>query len=113
MATLTSRHRAAIGVAVALTLAALTGCGVRLRDASLLDRCAILLQEAFPGADIKVTKAEAVTPPSDTIAATVVAVRAVRRDVAPGSTPLREVAAECRFDQGILSGFRWTRGPLR
>jgi hypothetical protein len=113
MAPLASRHRAAAAIAIALALSALASCGVRLRDASLLDRCGILLQEAFPGGDIKVTKQEAMTPPADSIAAIAVAVRGIRRNVAPGSIPLREVAAECRFDQGILTGFRWTQGPLR
>jgi hypothetical protein len=113
MATPASRRRAAAAIAVVLALPALAACGVRLRDASLLDRCGILLQEAFPGGDIKVTKQEAVTPPTDSLAATVVAVRGVRRNVAPGGIPLREVAAECRFDQGILIDFRWTQGPLR
>jgi hypothetical protein len=113
MASPAFRRRAAAAIAIVLALPALAGCGVKLRDASMLDRCGILLQEAFPGGDIKVTKQEAVTPASDTLAATVVAVRGVRPDIAPGGTPLREVAAECRFDQGILTGFRWTHGPLR
>jgi hypothetical protein len=113
MATLTSRCRAAAAVGLVLALAALAGCGVRLRDASLLDRCGTLLQDAFPGGGIKVTKQEAVTPPTDSVAAIVVAVRGIRRNVAPDGIPLREVAAECRFDQGILTDFRWTQGPLR
>jgi hypothetical protein len=113
MATTTSRRRAAAAVVLVLALAALAGCGVRLRDASLLDRCGLLLQEAFPGGSIKVTKEEAVTPPDDSLAAIVVAVRGIRRNVAPDGIPLREVAAECRFEQGILAGFHWTQGPLR
>jgi hypothetical protein len=109
MSTLTSR-RCAAAIVLAVTLA---GCGVRLRDASLFDRCGSIMQEAFPGGDIMVTKQEAATPPSESIAAVVVAVRGVRRNVEPGGIPLHELAAECRFDEGILTGFHWTQGPLR
>jgi hypothetical protein len=40
-------------------------------------------------------------------------VHGVRRNVAPGGVLQRELAVECRFDEGILIGFRWTQGPLR
>jgi len=96
-----------------LTAVVLAGCGVRLRDESLLDRCGDLMQEAFPGGDIKLTKKEVANETTSSIAAIVVAVEGERRNVPAGGEPLRDVAAECRFENGILTGFRWTKGPLR
>ena len=40
-------------------------------------------------------------------------VEGVRKDVPAGGFVLRDVAVECRFDNGVLTGFRWTQGPLR
>lgn len=91
---------------------ALTGCGARLREASLLDRCADFMAEAFPGGNIKPTRKEVVNESTPSIAGVVAAVEGERRNVAPGSVPLREIAAECRFENGILTGFRWTKGPI-
>jgi hypothetical protein len=99
--------------ALCLGLLALAGCGLRLREASPLDRCAELMQEAFPGGDIKPTKKEVADEATASIAAVVARVEGERRNVPAGGQPLRDVAAECRFDNGILTGFRWTKGPLR
>lgn len=96
-----------------LALPALAGCGTRLRDESLLDRCADVMEEAFPGGGIKVTGKEAAPQQGESVASVVVRVQAFRRNVAAGGIPLRDVVAECRFDEGILTGFRWTQGPLR
>jgi len=106
-------RRIAAALALVLAVPALAGCGVRLREASLSDRCGRLMQEAFPGGDVTVTTQEAVTPPTAGLAAAVVVVHGVRRNVAPGGVLQRELAVECRFDEGILIGFRWTQGPLR
>ena len=105
--------RASAIAVVWLTAVVLAGCGVRLRDESLLDRCGDLMQEAFPGGDIKLTKKEVANETTSSIAAIVVAVEGERRNVPAGGEPLRDVAAECRFENGILTGFRWTKGPLR
>jgi hypothetical protein len=99
--------------AAAVLLAVLAGCGVRLREESLLDRCGDVMEQAFPGGGIKITRKEIPSQATDSIATTIVAVEGTRRNVAPGGVPLRDVAAECRFNEGILTGFRWTRGPLR
>ena len=96
-----------------LTALVLVGCGVRLRDESLLDRCGDLMQQAFPGGDIKLTKKEVANETTSSIAAIVVAVEGERRNVPAGGEPLRDVAAECRFENGVLTGFRWTKGPFR
>ncbi|HEV2546824.1 MAG TPA: hypothetical protein VGU20_05775 [Stellaceae bacterium] len=92
---------------------ALAGCGLRLREATPLDRCAELMQQAFPGGDIKPTKKEVVEETAPSIATVVARIEGERRNVAAGGVPRRDVAAECRFENGILTGFRWTKGPLR
>ncbi len=104
--------RAALIALLPLALG-LAGCGVKLREESLLDRCGGLMQQAFPGGNIEVTKKQLVPQETQSFATTIVAAEGRRRDLAPGPVPLRAVAVECRFDDGILTGFRWTKGPLR
>jgi hypothetical protein len=98
--------------ALALAMPA-RGCGVRLADEGLLERCADVMQLAFPGGDITVTKQEALAPPTASIASFAAAVEGVRLKLPEGSPLRRDVAAECTFDNRILTGFRWTKGPLR
>jgi hypothetical protein len=105
-------RRARFLVLLPLALA-LAGCGVELRQESLLVRCGQLMQQAFPGGGIEVTKTALVPEATRSIATSVVAAQGTRTEVAPGSMVLRDVAVECRFDDGILTGFRWTKGPLR
>ena len=99
---------------VLLTLAAalLAGCG--LREASLSDRCGELMQEAFPGGKIKVTNAEVMADPAGASVTSMIAkVDGRRSNVAEGDVVARDVAVECRFEDNILTGFRWTAGPLQ
>ena len=96
-----------------LAALALAGCGLSLREASPLDRCAELMQQAFPGGDIKPTKKEVAEEATPSIATVLARVEGERRNVAAGGVPLRDVGVECRFENGILTGFRWTKGPLR
>ena len=98
-------------VLLGLAAALLGGCG--LREASLSDRCGELMQDAFPGGRIKVMKAEAAPDPAGASVSSMVATASgVRRNIAEGDVLARDVAAECRFEDGILTGFRWTAGPL-
>jgi hypothetical protein len=99
--------------ALCLALLALAGCGLRLREASPLDRCADLMQEAFPGGHIKPMKKEVVEETAPSIATIIARVEGERRNVGEGGAPRRDVAVECRFENGILTGFGWTKGPLR
>ena len=90
----------------------LGGCGVR--EASLSDRCGALMQDAFPGGKIKVTKAEVTADPAGTsVTSMIAAVGGVRPDVPEGNVLARDVAVECHFEDNILTGFRWTAGPLQ
>ncbi|HXY99338.1 MAG TPA: hypothetical protein VEI03_05025 [Stellaceae bacterium] len=85
----------------------------KVREESPTERCGELMQYAFPGGDIEVTKTSVLPVETESIATVVAAAEGTRKNLAPGGVPLREVAVECRFDDGILTGFRWTKGPLR
>ena len=84
------------------------GCGVS-RDVGLAGRCADIMQRAFPSADIQIGKSEASATGLTTIVARV---EGVRGDMPPDGPLTRELAVECQFDNNILTGFRWTAGPL-
>ncbi len=80
------------------------------RDVGLAERCADIMRRAYPSAMIDITKSEA----SATSLTTIVAkAEGVRTDL-PVDSPLpRDLAVECRFDENVLTGFRWTAGPTR
>jgi len=66
------------------------------------------MQRAFPSASIEVGKSDA----SATGLTTIVAhVEGTRTDMPAGGSLTRDLAVECRFDDNILTGFRWTAGP--
>jgi hypothetical protein len=74
----------------------------------MADRCADLMQQAYPGADIDITKREAAATSLTTIVAHVEG----ERTNLPSPPPVaRHLAVECKFDNNILTGFRWTAGP--
>jgi len=85
-----------------------SGCGVT-RDVGLAERCADTMLRAFPSANIEIGKSEA----SATGLTTIIAhVEGVRTDMPPEGPLTRDLAVECQFDNNILTGFRWTAGPL-
>jgi hypothetical protein len=104
--------------ALALLLV-LAGCGTgerlkKLQEASLSERCAQAMQDAFPGAEIEVKGQQTTTATAQQSLATVTITVEGRREKLPANSALRhDVAVECRFDDGILTGFRWTKGPLQ
>jgi len=99
-------------LAVAGMIAGLAGCG--LREASLSDRCGEMMEAAFPGGKIKVTTAEVTADPQGASVTSMIAkVGGQRRNVAEGAVVARDVAVECHFQDNILTGFRWTQGPLQ
>jgi hypothetical protein len=64
---------------------------------------------AFPSANIEIGKSGA----SATGLTTIIAhVEGVRTDMPPEGPLTRDLAVECQFDDNILTGFRWTVGPL-
>jgi predicted small secreted protein len=80
-----------------------------LGSVSLTDRCADFMRRAFPDTAIDVTDRQ-VTVDAET---TVVAIAADRRDVPENGLYARKIGVECRFANGVLTGFRWTSGPIR
>jgi hypothetical protein len=91
-----------------LCLAA-AGCALP-RDVGLAERCADLMRRAYPTATIEITRSEA----SPTSLTTILArVEGARTGIPEGAPLPRDLAVECRFDQNVLTEFRWTAGPLR
>ena len=66
------------------------------------------MRRAYPSAAIDVTKTEATATSLTTIVANA---EGVRTDVPAGAPVPRDLAVECRFDENIMTGFRWTAGP--
>lgn len=97
---------------VSAILAASSLClvgGCRLAPVGgMAERCADLMRRADPGADIDITNSGAAATSITTIRAHV---EGVRRDLPPHASVPRHLAVECRFDGGILTGFKWTKGP--
>ena len=66
------------------------------------------MRRAYPNAVIDITKSDASATSLTTIVANA---EGVRTDL-PADSPLRrDLAVECRFEENILTGFRWTAGP--
>lgn len=74
----------------------------------MADRCAQIMISAYPGADIDITKREAAATSLTTIVAHV---EGDRTNLPPEAAIARHLAVECKFDNNILTGFRWTAGP--
>jgi hypothetical protein len=90
-------------------LCSAAGCGIQ-RDAGTAERCADIMRRAFPSATIDTTKTQA----SATSLTTIIAkAEGVRTDLPPDASLARDLAVECRFDDNILTEFRWTAGPTR
>lgn len=106
------RRVAGIAVLLFCTLA-LWGCGVRVRAETPLDRCGALMQEAYPGGEIKVTHKALVSRPTESLGTEIAQAEGEREKLPKDSALPRDVAVECRFDDGVLTGFHWTKGPLR
>jgi hypothetical protein len=97
------------GRLAALALAALAaGCNTLPHDVSLAARCAAIMQEAFPGADLKIGKEDSAALSITDVEATVTA---ERTDLPKDARMGRDLGVSCRFHNSILVGFRWTRGP--
>ncbi|HEX7966660.1 MAG TPA: hypothetical protein VF502_00460 [Stellaceae bacterium] len=109
MTAMTRRCAAAV---LMLGLLPLAGCGIR--EASLGDRCADAMKQAFPGGSIKVTNSQVAQDSTGaSLTAMIARVDGVRTEV-PAEGPLaRDVAVECRFEENVLTSFRWTAGPLQ
>ena len=78
------------------------------RNIGFAERCGDIMRRAYPNAAIDITKSES----SATSLTTIVAkAEGVRTDLPADSPLLHDLAVECRFDENILTGFRWAAGP--
>lgn len=76
---------------------------------SLIDRCSDFMHRAYPDSGIDIVGSHVATDAENAV----VTVAGVRSDVPADSAYARDVAVECRFAGGVLTGFRWTAGPIR
>ena len=105
--------------AIAGVLVVLAGCSrmseagfdakMKLGSVSMVDRCSDFMSRAFPDGDIDVVGSHVDTGMQSAL----VTVQGVRKGVPDNSSYARNVAVECRFEDGILTGFRWVAGPIR
>ena len=98
---------ATAGAGLCLVGALVTGCA-GVRDIGLAERCAEIMQLAFPSSAIEIGKSDAAATSLTTIVAHV---EGTRTDMPAGGPLVRDLAVECRFDNNILTSFRWTAGP--
>jgi hypothetical protein len=90
-------------------LLSLAGCGLEstsLRDESPADRCAKVMRQAMPKAEIVITAAKAAGDQTRDLNA----IRATAEGTVKGKTP-GPVAMECVFHNGILVAVTWIAGP--
>ncbi len=99
---------------------ALAACGIErppeIRNTGLGDRCADYLRMSYPGIQIvvKLQHTDVATTTNGALGLMIVDVQGVRPDIpATGGFLANEVAARCRFENGVLTQFRWTKGPFR
>ena len=105
--------------AATCALLVLAGCGrmsevgfdtkMAFGSVSMTDRCGDFMNRAFPNGDIEIVGSHIDT----SMQSTLVTVQGVRDSVLENSPYARSVAVECRFDSGVLTGFRWIAGPIR
>jgi hypothetical protein len=95
------------GVVIAAGFGALAACHAVPRG-GLAERCADVMRQAYPVADIDVTERTAVAKSLTTVVARVVG---ERTNLPANAAIARHLAVECTFDNDVLTGFRWTAGP--
>jgi hypothetical protein len=87
----------------------LAGCGgISIRDASPADRCASIMQEAMPKAEIEIASKSAAGDPTSDLNTLVAHVQGTVKG-ASGS----DIAMDCVFHNGVLTSIRWIAGPER
>ena len=76
---------------------------------SYIDRCMQFAQKAYPDANIKITDRHfAIGDSMDQAIVDIAATATVGAD----AKTVRQVAAQCRFDNGIIVDFHWTKSPV-
>ena len=101
------RGRVCIAATAGYLCVCLSACHL-VAPSGMAERCAELMKSAYPGADIDITKSEAAAA---SLTAIVAHVEGERTNQPAHASVSRHVAVECKFDNNILTGFRWTAGP--
>lgn len=100
-------HRVCVALTAACASGIIAGCHL-IPEGGMADRCASLMKQAYPNGDIDITKREAAATSLTTIVAHVEG----DRTNLPSHPPIaRHIAVECKFDNDVLTSFRWTAGP--
>jgi hypothetical protein len=76
---------------------------------SLVDSCSDFMHRAFPESAIDIAGSHVAADAQNAL----VTVQGVRSKVPANSAYARNIAVECHFESGILTGFRWIAGPVR
>jgi hypothetical protein len=105
-----SPGQASVALLLAILSAVAAACSSIPHDIGLAERCADFMRRAYPSAMIEVTNSTASASSLTTIMAEA---EGVRTDLPADAPQPRQLAVECRFDENILTGFRWTAGPMR
>ena len=104
-------------IAFAIFAVALAGCSLQKMQGKLVpdtvslgDRCAAIMQTAMPFAQIELGARGARDLDVRTI---IVQVSGTRTDLPKDAAESRDLAAECTFENNVMTAFRWTKGgPL-
>jgi hypothetical protein len=88
-------------------IATVTACRF-VPQGGMAERCADIMQRAYPGADIDIRKSEAAAVSLTTIIAHV---EAERTNLPANARIASRLAVECTFENNVLTGFKWTAGP--
>jgi hypothetical protein len=107
-------RKAAVSVVCLLLLASCSAVENKVANAKLaigspsyVSRCVDLMHHAFPDTDFNVTGSHF----SSGMTASTVTVEATRSDV-PANSGMRDIGAECHFENGVIVEFHWTKNPL-
>ena len=105
--------RGAKFISLILAAVALAGCSVKklVPDAvSLADRCGAIMQTAMPFAQIELGARSAHGLDVRTM---ITEVSGTRTDLPKDAAQGADLAAECTFEDNVMTAFRWTKGgPL-
>ena len=73
-----------------------------------IDRCIDFMQKAFPDAHFEVSSKRITAHANESV----IDIQATRDDVPVGGRMPRNIAAQCRFESGVIAEFHWTSAPL-
>jgi ABC-type glycerol-3-phosphate transport system substrate-binding protein len=84
------------------------GAQMAAGSASYVDRCIDIMRKAYPDARFEVTSKRLGIGSNTAL----VDVQATRGDAPASAKTPRDVAVQCRIDNGVIVDFHWTASPL-